>query len=134
MHRKIILFFLSATLTIICQAQSQGPRTSFFYNPATELSWASCCIYFDGGSRQKIQFLPLIDRQDRDPRGTARYSKDIDVKGTLVFAGNGIVKDGSWNSYKGVDIEGKIALICYDFPDTLHSKLESEFSLEDRIF
>ncbi|HUU28631.1 MAG TPA: hypothetical protein VM123_12545 [archaeon] len=131
--KHFILCGLSTIFLITGQAKSQGPKTAYFYNPATELPWASCNICFDGGSRQKIPFLPVVNSEKRAPCGSERYSKDIDVKGTLVFIGNGIVKENEWDSYDGVDVKNKIAMFCYDFPDRVHAKLESEISTEDRI-
>ena len=62
---RYLILALSTIFFITGPAKSQGPKTAYFYNPATELSWASCYIYFDGGSRQQIPFLPVVDYEKR---------------------------------------------------------------------
>lgn len=121
---------------------AQGPRISYYYNPATELSFASCYVYQHGGSKQKIPFMPVVDRNTNAPLGIENYSKDVDVNGRLVFIGNGIVKEGEWNSYTGrrrdysigdLDVTGKIVLFCYDFSDSVEKKWGEAVSLSERI-
>ncbi len=128
-------------LTLACNALAQGPQVSYYYNPSTELSWAQCYVYQEGGSRQKIQFLPAVAR-DRSPLGTLKYAKDINVNGTIVFVGDGIVSDSDRNSYVGrradyssgeIDLTGKIAMFCYDYPDSIEPRLGIAYPLERRI-
>jgi hypothetical protein len=127
---------------ILSNAWAQGPKTSYYYNPATELSWAQCYLYQQGGSRQKIQFLPVINNSSRAPSGTNKYSKDIDVNGPIVFIGNGIVKENICDSYVGyrtdytyadIDVTGKIVMFCYDFPDSIMEQLKEDVPLTSCI-
>jgi hypothetical protein len=110
----------------------QGPTLDYLADPGTELSWAHCYIYMDGGSRHKIPFLPLTTYK-RAPAGTDKYTRNVAVRGPVVFAGNGIVKEGSFDCYRGLDVTGKIVMFSYDFPDPAHQDLEKEISLEQRI-
>jgi hypothetical protein len=130
-------------LFICCNIWAQGPRISYYYNPATELSFASCYIYQQGGSQQKIPFLPVISRSfQRAPLGIDNYNKDVNVEAPIVFIGNGIVKDNVWNSYMGrrfdytqgeINVAGKVVMFCYDFPDSIEAQLKEEIPLEARI-
>ncbi|MBM3302888.1 MAG: hypothetical protein FJY85_23440, partial [Deltaproteobacteria bacterium] len=82
------------------QAYAQGPRPAYYYNPSLELRWARCSVYQSGGSQAKIPFLPVIsDQHGRAPLGIGNYSRDVAVDAPIVFIGNGIVKEGQWNSY-----------------------------------
>jgi hypothetical protein len=130
-------------LFISCNIWAQGPRISYYYNPATELSFASCYIYQQGGSQQKIPFLPVISRNfQRAPLGIDNYNKDVNVKAPIVFIGNGIVKENVWNSYMGrrfdytqgeIDVTSKVVMFCYDFPDSIEAQLKERIPLEVRI-
>ncbi|MFQ5632171.1 MAG: hypothetical protein ACE5I1_25660 [bacterium] len=136
-YSMLMIFFL------VSQLWAQGPLVSYYYNPATELAWAQCYAYQEGGSRQKIPFLPVVSRNyQRCPLGISNYSKDIDVDATLVFVGNGIVKEGVWNSYTGkksgfqsgnLVIADNIVMFCYDFPDSIEKQFAEEFPLTKRI-
>ncbi len=126
--------------SILPGAWAQGPKIEFFYNPATELTWAKCEIYHASGSKLKVPFLPVISR--RAPLGIGDYSRDVSVDAPLVFIGNGIVKDGVWDSYRGrrldytkgdIDVSGKAVILCQDFPDKLEEKFKAEFVLGKRI-
>ncbi len=87
---------------VLIQAWAQGPELSYFYDPATELSWAECYVYQEGGSKQKLPFFTVVNRHYHGaPMGTNKYSKDIDIDARLVFIGNGIVKENDWNAYVG---------------------------------
>jgi len=130
-------------LFLLCEVWAQGPRIRYYYDPATELSFASCYVYQKGGSRQKIPFMPVISSSfQRAPLGTGNYSKDIYMDAPIVFIGNGIVKENVWNSYIGrrydytqgeIDVEGKAVLFGYDSPDSIETKLKGEVPLECRI-
>jgi hypothetical protein len=123
--------------------RAQGPKVSYYYNPQTELSWARCEAYLEGGSRLRIPFMPVVYAGvDRAPLGTRNYSRDIAVDGPLVLIGNGISKGPVWDSYKGrrmdwtvgdIDVSGKIVMFCYDFPDDLEKTLGAELPLAARI-
>ena len=111
---------------------SQGPKLSYLFDPLTELPWASCYVYLDGGSKQKIPFFPMINYKG-SPCGTHKFTRDIHVKGPIVFAGNGIVKEDIYDCYENLDIRDKVVMFCYDFPDTTRIDLEKEISKERRI-
>jgi hypothetical protein len=129
-------------IVMLCNVCAQGPRVSYYYNPATELSFASCYIYQQGGSQQKIPFLSVISSYQRAPLGIGNYSKDVHIEAPIVFIGNGIVKEGVWNSYMGrrfdytqgeIDVAGKAVMFCYDFPDEIGKQIKDEVPLEARI-
>ena len=120
-----ILYFLPLIFSSISWAQ--GPNAEWYFNPSTEIPWASCHIFFDGGAKQKIPFMPLINFKGA-PCGTYRYSRNIDFYGTIVFVGNGIVKEDEYDCYEGLDVTGKAVLMCYDFPDSVNMALEKAVS------
>lgn len=136
-------YSMLSILFLVGQVWAQGPLVSYYYNPATELTWAQCFLYQEGGSRQKIPFMPVVSRRfQRCPLGTGNYSKDINVDGILVFIGNGILKEGVWNSYVGkksgfisgdIEFAGNIVMFCYDFPDKIERQFAKEFPLIKRI-
>jgi uncharacterized protein (DUF3820 family) len=141
-HLKLnsLAFFLFLVLFVWGELWAQGPKTSYYYHQATELPFAECYVYQQGGSRQKIPFLPVVS--SRAPLGSHRYSKDISVKAPVVFVGNGVVKENIWNSYVGrrynytsgeIDITGKAVMFCYDFPDNIEAQLKGKVPLEARI-
>ena len=95
MYKKsgfLFLFFL-VVIMVPDFSSSQAPGITYYYNSLTELPWASCYLCQEGGSRQKIPFLPAVTtRFHRAPVGIRNYSRDIDTNGYIVFAGNGIDK------------------------------------------
>ncbi len=136
MRYVALLFFL-----LVSDGWAQGPQVSYYYNPSTELSWAQCYVYQQGGSHEKIPFLPVVGR-DHSPLGTLNYTKDVNINGTVVFAGDGIADGDQWNSYSGrrldytrgpIDIARKIVMFCYDFPDSVETRLGKTFPVERRI-
>lgn len=139
--RTVCSLFL--LMLLLQQGRAQGPETSHYYNPETELSWASCYLYNQDGTKQKIPFLPIVSGKfKRAPLGTNNFSKDVDVDSNIVFIGNGIVKKDTWNCYqkkKGknisgeIDVIGKIVLLCYDFPDSTEEKVGKLVPLKNRI-
>jgi hypothetical protein len=134
LNKKVLLITITFIQIHVLSSSlfSQGPRLSYLFDPLTELSWASCYVYLDGGSKQKIPFFPMINYKG-SPCGTHKYTRDIHVKGPIVFAGNGIVKEGIVDCYENLDIRGKVVMFCYDFPDTTCVDLEKEISKERRI-
>jgi hypothetical protein len=122
---------------------AQGPSVSYYYHPQTELSWAGCYLHLEGGSRQKIPFLPVICSSFRHaPLGIGNYAKDVAVDGPVIFAGNGIVNSGVWDSYSGrradyttgaIDAAGGIVVFSWDGTDSIETKYGREFPLARRI-
>ena len=138
---------LIAVLAIIAiiapELQAQGPKTSYYYHPQTELAWARCEIRLLAGSTQKIPFLPVICSSFRHaPIGTGNLEKDIAVDGPLVFAGNGVAAENVWDCYSGrradwsvgpIDVAGSVVVFCSDFADEIEAKVGNEFPLAKRI-
>jgi len=122
---------------------AQGPNPAYYYHPDTDLPWAQCFLFMEGGSQMKIPFYPVVaSGVRRAPMGIGNYDQDIFVEGPAVFVGNGIVKEELWNSYYGrrrdytsgdIDVTGKIVLFCYDFPDNIHNDVQREIPLSVRI-
>jgi hypothetical protein len=135
--------FLVVLASISPTMQAQGPKVSYYYHPQTELSWARCEVHLQGGSGQKIPFLPVVCSSFRHaPMGTGNFDKDIAVDALLIFAGNGIVKESAWDCYSGrkadytvgrIDIAGSVVLFCNDFTDDVEAKIGGEFPLARRI-
>lgn len=105
-------------------AHSQGPLPGYYFDPATELGFAECRLAFDGGSHQKLPFFPVINRAYRVPLGLGDYEHDLEIRGQLVFIGDGVVEDerdsysGRRGDYStgGLDVAGKVVVFCYDCP------------------
>ncbi len=101
-----ILFMIFSILP--WELYGQGPGMAYYYYPEVELSWASCNIYFDGGSQMKIPFLPVICYKIA-PMGTDKYSRDINVSAPVVFIGNGISGE-DYDCYKDQDVKDKFGI------------------------
>ena len=122
---------------------AQGPSVSYYYHPQTELSWAGCYLHMEGGSRQKVPFLPVICSSFRHaPLGIGNYAKDVSVDAPIVFAGNGISLADVSNCYSGrradysigpIDVGGMVVLICSDMKGVVETKHGREFPLARRI-
>lgn len=115
-------------LTVLCAVagsvagprlvMAQGPSLSYFYDPATELSWGECLAYQPGGSRQKIPSIPaVIGDPVRAPSGTRGYTTDIAFDGPLVFLGDGIVGNDRADPYEGLNAQGAVVLMSLDAPE-----------------
>lgn len=128
-YRSIILFQIILQSSMLF---SQGPKLSYLFDPHTQLPWASCHVYLEGGSKRKIPFFPMINYKGA-PCGTYKYTRDIQVNEPIVFAGNGIVKENTFNCYDDLDIQDKVVMFCNDFPDSIHADLEKEISKETRV-
>ncbi len=86
-------------------AFSQGPTLSYLADPSTDLAWADCRVYLEGGSQHKIPFLPVINAKWA-PCGTERYTCDIRADAPTAFLGDGAVHADS-DPYSGLDVAGK---------------------------
>ena len=134
----LILLALLASINV----SAQGPSRSYYYLATTDLPWAECFIHQAGGSQTKIPFLPAINMETIGPCGIGRYTKDINLDVPIVFVGNGIVKEGEWDSYQGkrpdysigdLDVSGKLVMLCYDFPDSITQVIKEDISIAQRV-
>jgi hypothetical protein len=117
----IILVFLLLTTDAI----GQGPSPSYFHDLGSEIPWAECVAYQQGGSSQRIPFIPAIVTDPLvAPAGTRGYSRDVRFDSDLVFLGEGLAKDGS-HTESLPNVDGSVALI------SLQSTIS--VSLEDRV-
>ncbi len=129
-EKSMMKFYTNIVLTLIfflispLSTYAQGPNLSMYYDPGTELPWAECYVYLEGGTKMKIPFLPVVDQSYCGPFGTNRYTNDIDVDGQLVYINNGIINNDE-NCYLGrrldytygeLDVRDKVVIFCYDFP------------------
>lgn len=126
-----VIAVLAAALLCVPSQFAQGPRLTFLTDPDTDLGFAACNIYFDGGSRRKIPFLPIVNAKGA-PCGSKRYSIDIRLQAPLVFVGDGIVREQISNPYSGLDVAGKVVMLSYDFPDKLHPD-GMKVTMEERV-
>jgi len=139
-NRILLIFF---GFLFVAQILAQGPLVSYYYQPATELDFAECHVYMEGGSKLRIPFMPVISRNfQRAPLGTQNYRRDIDIQGQLVFIGSGVVLNEKRNDYQGrredysigeIDVTGKIVLFSIECTDSLIEKYDDKVSLEQRI-
>ncbi len=126
MRRLWLVLLLPATVIF-----PQGPTLSYLADPSTELAWADCHVYLEGGSRHKIPFLPAVSAKWA-PWGTDGYTRDVRIDAPIAFLGDGAVHTGT-DPYRGLDVAGKAVLFSYDFPDSSHPNLDKEVSLAQRI-
>jgi len=110
---------------------AQGPTPNFLTDPDTDLGFAACHIYFDGGSHRKIPFLPVVNAKGA-PCGSQRYSIDIRLQAPIVFVGDGIVREQESNPYTGLDVTGKVVMLSFDFPDKARPD-SVQVTMEERI-
>lgn len=122
---------LAAALFCVAPLFAQGPGLSFLTDPETDLGFAACHIYFDGGSHRKIPFLPVVNVKGA-PCGSKRYSVDIRLKAPIVFVGDGIVGGQKSNPYTGLDVTGKVVMLSYDFPDKAYPD-SAGVTMEERV-
>lgn len=117
-----IILFVVLSLHVF----AQGPRLSYFYEPGTELPWASCHIHFENGSEQKIVFFPVINEKTNCPIGINNYSKDINIDKLLVFL------SGAINQELCININDRILMFYDNSNDTTDATFATR-SLEKRI-
>ena len=122
----VFLVFLNGAI------YSQGPALSFFYDANTNLPYASCQLCFENGATFKIPFLPVVNVKGA-LCGIDRYTRDIQITAPLTFLGNGIYKQGLYDCYKGVSVKGRMALFCYDFPDSISQQMKEKITTKSRI-
>jgi len=113
---------LALVWLLAAAALAQGPSLSYLTDPGTELSFAECHVYLDGGTRHRISFLPVVNAKGA-PCGTERYTRDVRLRAPIAFAGNGVGPE----AYGPMDVAGTAVLLSYDFPDG------QKASLEDRV-
>jgi len=140
---KRFAIFIIIVALFSYHAWAQGPSPALYYDSGINLPWAECYAYQEGGSRLKLPFLSVVSSKFRcAPLGIGNYSRDVMVEVPVVFIGNGIIKENTWNSYRGrkrdyltgnIDVSGKAVMFCYDFPDNIEKQIKNEFSLAKRI-
>jgi hypothetical protein len=130
-HSKLAFaFVLGAALLSVPSLFAQGPTLNFLTDPETDLGFAACHIYFDGGSRRKIPFLPLVNAKGA-PCGSKRYSIDIRLKAPIVFVGDGRPRTDIEPVYRTrCDWESRPVIIR--FPDKAHPD-SVEVTMEERV-
>ena len=102
-------------LFIVFSGSAQIPSNSFYHSRETVLPYATLSVLYPDGSQNAIPFTPVI--VDHFPAGLADFSNDLDIRGRMIFAGNGIITPGRvYNAYGDVNFQGRIALIVYNYP------------------
>lgn len=103
---------------LICavfHARAQMPPNSFYHDRGFNVPYAKLTVTMPDGSKEFVPFTPIL--VNNTPVGISNYSRDIDVQGRLVFAGNGIVSpDKKYNAYGDYDLQGRIPVIIYNYP------------------
>ena len=95
MERIRSMIFASFIIALLVpRIGAQGPKVYYYYHQDTELPWAECYIYHEGGSKQKIPFFTVVNQEYHwAPMGTGKYAKDTHVDARLVFIGEGPGRD-----------------------------------------
>lgn len=111
---------------------SQTPDDNYFHKSNTILPYASMIVALPTGSVLRIPFTPVI--QNYSPTGSNNLTKSIDVRGRLVYVGNGIVApEKSTNSYKNLNFQGRIVLITYNMPEDFQARYGNNSDLHIRV-
>ncbi|MFC1563873.1 hypothetical protein ACFL6G_03000 [candidate division KSB1 bacterium] len=134
LRRNIFKFILPAVfiLAIVSNAAPQSPDNSFYHDKNTILPYASFLVTLPEGEVSTIPFTGVII--DQYPSGTMNFTKDIDLRGRLVFAGNGIVApDEQLNSYSDYNLQGQIPIIVYNVPDDYKTRYGIRSDLHTRV-
>ena len=72
----------------------------------------------------RVLVVQQVNRAYRVPLGLGDYELDLEIRGQLVFIGDGVVEDerdsysgrrGDY-SFGGLDVAGKVVVFCYDCP------------------
>jgi len=131
LHSRLLILTLVAYFLCVPRVFAQGPSLSFLTDPDTDLGFASCYIYFPGGAKHKIPFLPVINAK-KSPCGSNRYANDIRLNAPIVFVGDGIVRSASNSPYNGIDVAAKVVMLSYDFPDKTYPDA-ANVTMEQRV-
>ncbi|MFC1553077.1 PA domain-containing protein [candidate division KSB1 bacterium] len=111
----ICLILISSEIT------AQTPGNSLFHEKELYLPYANIMIINDNGDMENLPFTPVIVNQS--PVGIKNYSNNINITGSLVFAGNGIVdNENNYNAYRDYDLQGRVAVIVYNDPEDYKKK------------
>jgi len=125
----VLLFILTA---VCCTLNAQSPPDEYFYSENAILPYAHLLLTMPDGSHSSIPFTPVIIGSA--PAGIENYSKDIDIRGRLVFAGNGIVApDKEFNAYGAYNLRGQIPLIVYNIPRDFQQRYGEKSDLHIRV-
>ncbi|MFC1477255.1 hypothetical protein ACFL6L_02200 [candidate division KSB1 bacterium] len=129
--KYLVLLLLScfASFSVV----SQAPPDEFFHSPSTVLPYAKIMLILADGESRSLPFTPIL--VNSEPIGVDNFSKDIDLRGRLVFAGNGIVDpDHNYNSLGTYDFNGRIPIIIYNIPSDFQDKYGERSDLHIRVF
>lgn len=108
---------------------AQGPKTAYYYNSQTELSFAECNIRYPNGNKKKIGFFPVINEHKFAPMGIDGYTKDIRLNDDIVFIADGEKHSGESDCYAKVNVANKVVMFYADFP----GRIGKRQSLKERI-
>ncbi len=129
---QVLLITLLILQLHAADSYGQAPENSFYHNETTILPYASFLVTLPDGEVTTVPFTPILIVNS--PAGTEFYSKDIDIRGRLVFAGNGIVApDAQLNSYGDYNLQGQIPIIVYNVPDDYKTRYGVKSDLHIRI-
>ncbi|MFC1556764.1 hypothetical protein ACFL5L_02125 [candidate division KSB1 bacterium] len=131
LYVHVALLILSVQIVPVFSA-AQAPPNEFYHSPFTVLPYASLLLTLPDGSHKNLPFTPII--VNNTPAGTETLSRDIDIRGRLVFAGNGIVApDKEYNSFGTMNMQGRIAVILYNVPDDFQEQYGEKSDLHARV-
>jgi len=124
----------AALFIFLCiPASGQAPPNEFYHSPQIVLPYAHILLTLPDGSHHSIPFTPIV--VNNAPIGIDNYTKDIDIRGRLVFAGNGItVPDKKYNAYGTHNFHGHIPLIIYNVPENFQQRYGEKSDLHIRAY
>lgn len=132
MKTQVLRIICSISLFVISiSVSAQGPQLSYFHNTSTQLPWASCYIYFEKGSKQKIGFFPVINEKTNAPMGIENYSKDVNIDKGLIFL-NVNLADTLNSNIENMMIEDKIIML-YNYSSNTQGSSPLTNLLEEKI-
>ena len=135
MHRTI-LYILSGICAVLplfpAHSLCQQPPDDFYHMEYTVLPYAGIDLTLPEGMHKTVPFTPLII--DGAPAGSGRFTRNIDVRGRIVFAGNGIVvPNKGYNAYGTYNLQSRIVLIAYNIPQDYQGRFGEKSDLHVRI-
>ncbi len=129
---NILLLTISIVFISAFNAFCQAPDNAFYHNGSTVLPYANFLVTLPDGNVTTVPFTPITI--NNAPAGTEFFSRGIDIRGRLVFAGNGIVApDAQLNSYGDYNLQGQIPIIIYNVPDDYKTRYGLKSDLHIRI-
>ncbi len=133
---RLLFFIISFSFYLIFPdsgLKAQAPPDNFYHSPTTVLPYANLLLTLPNGSHVNVPFTPVLI--NNSPAGIENFTRDIDLRARLVFAGNGITApDKDYNAYGTYNFQGRIPIIIYNIPADYQKRYGEKSDLHVRVF